>query len=1380
MDNPADRASSFTPAQRALLEKRLRGIAVFPRAEPIARRAVEGSHPLSFAQRRLWFLHALDPHTPLYNVPRAYRLAGPLDPAALRRALGAVVERHAVLRARFVERGGEPEQVVGPAGAARLPVVDLGGVPEALREGEAWRRVGEAAARPFDLAAEPPLRAWLFRLGAADHLLLLSVHHVAADEWSTRVLARDLSAAYAAALGGGPAVLPALPVQYADWSAWERERLDGAALEPHLAWWRETLAGVQPLDLPGDRPRPAARSFRGAVHSFRLPAGLRERCAELARESRVTPFAVLLAAFQLLLHRYTGADDLVVGTPSAARTRPELEEMVGFFVNTLPIRVRLAGDPGFRELLRRAGDAAAGAMAHQQVPFERLVEELRPERDPTRSPLVQVVLAFQNVPGEALALPGVRVDAAEVDTGTAKFDLTLFLYEDADGLRGRLEYAADLFDAGTAARFAEHYARLLASALAEPDRPASTLPLLDDAGRRRLLDEPNRTARPYPRDASLPELFAAWASTTPGAVALEHGDERVTYAELHARAGRLARRLAEAGVEPGDRVGLLMERSTPLVAAMLGTLRAGAAYVPLDPTHPADRLRVVLGDAGVRVLLAAGEVPPGLGSEVRVLDAGGDAGASTEAEGPSPALPAVRPGGDGLAYVIYTSGSTGTPKGVMVPHRAVARLVLENEFTRLGPGDAVAHAANPAFDAATWEVWGALLNGARLVILDREVVLAPARLERELAARGVGALLLTTSVFNLVAREAPAAFAPLRHVVFGGEAADPHAVRAVLRAGPPERLVNGYGPTEAAVFATWHRVDALADDAPSVPIGRPLDNTRAYVLDPQLEPVPAGVPGELYLGGDAVAWGYLGHPELTAERFVPDPFGAEPGGRLYRTGDRARWLAAGELEYLGRLDGQVKIRGFRIEPAEVEAALAAHPAVGEAVVVVREDGGDRRLAAYVVAAPGAAPAAAELREHLARRLPAYMVPATVTLLDAIPVTSSGKADRRALPAPGAPDAAAGFTAPRDMLEHQVAAIWRELLGGGPVGIRDDFFERGGHSLLAARMLARVEERFGRRVPLSALFAGATVAGLAAALRREWPAGAAEAVVTLNPEGTRPPLFFFHGDVGGGGLYGLPLARFLGADQPLHLLPPLRPEADGTGPGIREMARRQVEVVRGVKPTGPYRLGGYCNGGLVAFEVARLLEAAGERVERLLVVQASAEAAYFAGPLRAAGVLGRLAGGTPAERMDRQVAVADHIRAFHRDLRAHSVRGVAAVASLLWLKARRKLRPAAGGSTPDGDTHDPSARSGESERDLRVRHVLRAVRAYVPGKYGGRLTLFWTDESHPLPWDRTLGWRKVAREVDVVPIPGTHDSCVSVHLDALAERMSACLAREEPS
>ncbi|MEW5928180.1 MAG: amino acid adenylation domain-containing protein [Gemmatimonadota bacterium] len=1360
-----------------MLEQRLRGIRVSPRVDAIARRPVEGSHPLSSGQGRLWFLHLLDPESPLYNVPRAYRLRGPLNAAVLRRALGAVEERHAVLRARFVERGGEPEMVVGPAGAARLPLVDLRGVPAARREGEAWRRVREAAARPFRLADEPPLRAWLFCLAGDDHVLLLCVHHVAADEWSVRVLARDLSAAYAAAAAGGPAALPALPLQYADWAAWERERLDGPGMEQHLAWWRERLAGAPPLDLPGDRPRPPVRSFRGAVHPFLLPAGTRERCAALARESRATPFAALLAAFQLLLHRYTGQDDLVVGSPSAGRTRAELEALVGFFVNTLAIRVDAGGDPAFRELLRRAGEAAAGAVAHQEVPFDRLVEELRPERDPSRPPLVQVALAFQNVPGEPPSLPGVRAEASEVDNGTAKFDLTLFLYDEPAGLRGRLEYAADLFDRGTAARFAEHFARLLAGALAAPDRPASALPLLGDDERRTVLAEAHGAARARPRDASLAELFAERAAASPDAVAVEHGDERVTYAGLDARAERLARRLAAAGVRPGDRVALLGERSVALVAAMLGVVRMGAAYVPLDPGHPADRLRRIVEDAGARVLLACGN-----GSEeyeVRsTLHTVGqaDGGSSSEDEVSLRTSYSVLRTSfpDSLAYVVYTSGSTGAPKGVMVPHRAVARLVEGCDLAPLGPGDAVAHLSNPAFDAAVWEVWGALLGGARLVVLGRDAALAPARLGRELAERGVTAVFLTTSLFNLVAREAPAALASLRHVVFGGEAADAHAVRAVLRAGAPERLVNAYGPTEATVFATSHRVPSLADDAASVPIGRPLAGDRAYVLDAHGQPAPPGVPGELCLGGDGVAWGYLGRPELTAGRFVPNPFGGEPGARLYRTGDRVRRRGDGALEHLGRLDGQVKLRGFRIEPAEIEAALAAHPAVAEAVVVVREDGGEKRLAAYVVPARGSAPSAAELRGHLAGRLPAYMVPASFTPLAAVPVTSSGKTDRRALPAPDAPAAGAGSEGPRDMLEHQVAAIWRELLGCGPVGIRDDFFELGGHSLLAVRMLGRVEERFGRRVPLSTIFAGATVEGVAAALRREWPAGAADDVVTLNPEGTRPPLFFLHGDVGGGGLYGLALARFLGADQPLHLLPPLRPEPGGAGPGIAEMARRHLEVVRRVQPSGPYRLGGYCNGALVAFETARLLEAAGERVERLLVVQASAEAAYYRGALRAAALLGRLLGRSAEDRADRLVAAADHLRAFHRELRAHAADGAAGVASLLWRKARRKLRR--GGVRPDavspGGARSTSAE--ESERDLRVKHMLRAVRAYLPGRYGGRVTLFWTQESHALAGDPTMGWRKVARHVEVVAVPGTHDSCVSVHLEDLAAGMSARL------
>ncbi|HEX2188169.1 MAG TPA: amino acid adenylation domain-containing protein [Longimicrobiaceae bacterium] len=1182
MDPVAERIAALPPAKRALLEAKLRvSEARLPAGPALVRRGGGDGAPLSFSQQRLWFLHALDPGSALYNVPRAFRLRGRLDAAALRRALEAVVARHEVLRTRIVSGDGVPRQTVEPAGAVPLPVVHLAGLPDGVRAREALARLRDAAAQPFDLSAGPVLRAALLRLGPDEHLLLLTVHHVASDGWSTHVLAADLSAAYAAALRGEPAALPELPLQYADYAAWQRERLAGSALDGELGYWREKLAGAEVLELPADHPRPPVQSFRGRKHGFAISPALRDRCRTLAGEARATPFMVLLSAFYALLGRYTGRTDLLVGSPVAGRSRSEVEPLVGFFVNTLPLRGDLAGDPSFRQLVARTRETAMSAMLHQEVPFERLVEELRPERDPSRSPLVQVMFALQNTPPQVLALPGATAEPVEIDLGIAKFDLTLFLHEEGPGPRGVLEYAADLFEPETAARIAARFVRLLEGAAAAPDRPLSSLALLDPAERLHLTEGVNRTERPFPRDASLPGLFAARAAASPGSVALEHGGTRTTYAELDERSCRLAGALAAAGVEPGGRVGLLLERSPRMVEAMLGVLRAGGAYVPLDPSHPPERLRAVAEDAGVRVLLARGAVPPALVGAARVLDV-------DEALSAAPLAPRWSPGGGDPAYVIYTSGSTGTPKGVVVSNRAVARLVVGTDYVRLGPGDAVAHLANPAFDAATWEVWGALLNGARLVVVDRDDAISPARLRAVLRDRGVSALFLTTALFNTVAREAPDAFATVRHVLFGGEACDPAAVRRVLDAGAPERLLHVYGPTETTTFATWHPVAELPEGR-TVPIGLPVADARAYVLDAQMEPVPAEVPGELYVGGDGVAAGYAGRPGLTAERFLPDPFSREPGARMYRTGDRVRRRPGGELEFLGRVDRQVKVRGFRIEPGEVEAVLGGFPGAEGVAVTVREDAsgapGGRRLVAY--AAPDSLDVEA-LRRFARERLPDYMVPAAWVLLAGLPLTPNGKVDRPRLPAPELPAASARYAAPRDMLEDQVAAIWEELLGVQPVGIRDDFFELGGHSLLAVRMMSRVEERFGRAVPLAALFAGATVADLAAALRREWPEGDAEPVVTLNGDGARPPLFFLHGDVSGGGLYGLTLARCLGADQPLHLLPPLHPDPGETGPGVREMARRQLETIRGVQPRGPYRLGGYCNGGLVAYEAARLL------------------------------------------------------------------------------------------------------------------------------------------------------------------------------------------------
>ncbi|MEW5926224.1 MAG: amino acid adenylation domain-containing protein, partial [Gemmatimonadota bacterium] len=1087
--------------------------------------------PLSFAQQRLWFLHQLDPASPLYNMFAPFRLLGPLDAAALERALGEIVRRHEVLRTTFAGEAGEPVQVVSAPGAWRLEVEALDGLGEEEREAAVRRRMQAEAVRPFDLAAGPLFRAQLLRLGAEEHVLLLCVHHVVADGWSMEVVFRELDALYSAFLRGGRSPLPEPPLQYADFAVWQRERLRGPALEQLLGWWREQLAGAPAtLELPTDRPRPAAQGFRGATLPLALDAALAAKLNGVARAEGGTVFMALLAAFGVLLARYAGAEEVVVGSPIAGRTRRETEGLVGLFINTLALRVGLSGDPAFPELLGRVRETVLGAHAHQELPFDKLVEELRVERSLSQSPVFQVLLSMQGLP-RPFEFGGVRALPVPADSGTAKFDLSLVLQEEGAGLRGCLEFSTDLFEAATAERMREHFRTLLEGIAGDPGRRVSALPLLGAAERARVVEAWNRTERPFPRGVCIHELFQAQVAVRPAAPALVWGEERLSYAELDARANRLAHHLVGLGVGPDARVGVLLERGVELIVAVLAVLKAGGCYVPLDPAYPDERLRMVLDDGSVRVLVSRGDVVFAARAgdlSVVLLDRAADALAREPADAPSGGA-AV----ENLAYIVYTSGSTGRPKGVMVGHGHVVQLVVETDYVRLGPGDRVAQASNASFDALAFETWGALLNGATLVGIGRDELLSPAALRRVLREEGITTLYQTTALLNQLSREHPDIFAPVREVLFGGQAVDPDSVRRVLHAGGPRRLLHMYGPTETTAWCSWHEVEEVPEGALTVPVGRATGNQRIYVLDGALQPTPPGVPGEAYVGGAGVVRGYLDRPGLTAERFLPDPFAAEPGARMYRTGDRLRWRADGTLEFVGRLDEQVKIRGFRIEPGEIEAVLTALPEVEEARVVVREDEpGEKRLVAYVVGGVDAG----ELRARLRRSLPEYMVPAAFVALDALPLTPTGKLDRRALPAPGHGGAGERYAAPRTPAEEVLAGIWAEVLGVERVGVADNFFDLGGHSLLATRAVARAQAALGTEVPLRALFEAPTVAGLAArveAARREGAGVRARPVAPAPRDGSPLPLSFAQGRLWfidrlqpGSAAYNMPLPQRL--------------------------------------------------------------------------------------------------------------------------------------------------------------------------------------------------------------------------------------------------------------
>ncbi|MFO0762808.1 MAG: non-ribosomal peptide synthase/polyketide synthase, partial [Byssovorax sp.] len=1067
--------------------------------------------PLSFSQERLWFLDQLTPGDSSYNIPMAIQISASLDREALARALSALTERHEALRTVFGLVDGRPVQIVAPPADVPLPIRSLAALPEAERAAEARREAADEAARPFDLQKGPLFRARLVELGAENNLLLLTMHHIVSDGWSVGILRRELAALYEAFRRGEQAELPELPITYASFAAWQRAWLQGDVLDAQLAYWRGALAEApEALDLPTDRPRPAVASHRGAVKTFALPPDLSEALHALARRENVTLFMLLLGAYDVLLHRYSGQDDIVVGSPFANRGVAATEGLVGFFVNTLVIRTKVAADRSFSELLAEVREACIGAYAHQDTPFERLVLELSPERSLARTPLFQV--AFTLTPGAAITKQSDdrRAAAAGGDVTTAKFDLTLAMSGGPGGLGGWFEYATDLFDEATIDRLIEHFRILLGALCEAPGTPVGKVGLIGDEERATLVNTWNQTTTPYPRETGIAALFEQVADAHPDACAARFDGEELTYRALDERANRLARHLQQKGVGPETRVGLYAPRGLDMVVAMLAILKAGGAYLPLDPDFPAARLGFLIEDAKIPVIVASIPLDPeiALGSAVVVrLDTGGGAIAAEDAARLGLAI-----GGRSLAYVLYTSGSTGVPKGVCVEQRSIARLVRDTNYVALGPSDRIAQAASSTFDAATFEIWGALLNGGCVVGVPKDIALTPGRFAALLREERITTLFLTTALFNGIARETPSAFQTLTTLLFGGEAVDPSMVRRVLPEGPA-RLLHVYGPTETTTFATWHLVENVPDGAVTVPIGKALSNTTLYVLDAHRELCPIGVHGELYIGGDGVARGYLDRPELTAERFLPDPFSTDPEAKIYRTGDLVRLLPGGEIEYLSRIDQQVKIRGHRIEPGEIEALLQKHPEVTEALVMPWDFGpGDRRLVAYVVVERVPGPSADALKAYLRGELPEYMVPSAFVSMEAFPLTSSGKIDRRSLPAPEIAAAGTGErAAPRGPIEEALVGIYAELLKMPveAIGIDDSFFELGGHSLLATLAISRIRGAFGVELPLRALFESPTPARLAqeleAALRGN--EGIVLPPLVREPPGAPRPLSF---------------------------------------------------------------------------------------------------------------------------------------------------------------------------------------------------------------------------------------------------------------------------------
>jgi amino acid adenylation domain-containing protein len=1325
------------------------------RSDPIVASSTVGDLPLSSAQRRMWFLAELEEHSNAYNRSNLYRIRGALDVSALERALNRVVARHAVLRTIFQSRDGDPVQIVTEPAAIEIANLDLSETPEASRIEGALAAATGASNRPFNLTRDRMLRPLLIKLGENDYLLLLTVHHIAFDGWSAGVLMRELSVLYTSDLTDDGAeasaqVVKPLAIQYADFARWQSQAAHGPAINESLAWWHNRLAGAPPLlALPIDSPRPPRQTFSGAAETFVIPRELVDRLKGFARGERATLFMTLLAGFQTMLHRYGGGDDIVVGTPVAGRTRVETERLIGLFANVLAMRGDLAGDPTFRELLRRTRDSALEAYAHQDLPFDSVVEALNPERNLSYPPIVQVMFQIRNYPLEDTSLDSLQVEEVDFDPGVAQFDLNLDVTEKSHGLFCKLTYNRDIFDREAIARMARHFETLLDGIATDPDTHISRLPILTIAERQQLLVEWNDTQREYPHEC-VHRIFEQQVERTPHAVAVSYEGEQLTYRELNERANHLAHTLIGLRVKPGALVGVCVERSLEMVVALLGTLKAGAAYLPLDPGFPRERLDFMLEDSGAPVLVTTtGLAEKFTASRVRVVRVDAlDAGDSS-----NPQVP-VKPDDD--AFVIYTSGSTGKPKSVAISHGGWSNLLhamrSEIEFSA---DDVLLAVTTFSFDIASLELFLPLVSGGHVVVASHEVVRNGAGLSDLISRSGATVMQATPATWAMMI-ELGWSGEPRLKTISGGEALTRSLANKLLERSAG--LWNGYGPSETTIYSMIHRVGA--GDGP-VPIGRPLANTMIHILDRQHELVPAGVVGELYIGGGGVARGYLNRPELTSERFVANPFATNPGERLYRTGDLARRRADGQVEYLGRADDQLKIRGVRVEPGEIEAALVNHSEIQRAAVVAREDaGGSKSLVAYLVSRNDRPPAASTIRSYLRESLPDYMIPSRFAFVASLPLTPSGKIDRANLPPLDASAAVdhRPLVAPRDDIERRLQAIWQELLNTSSIGIHDDFYAVGGHSLLGAKLLARIEREFNRRIPLTAMFPAPTIASIAARIAGDAKDSELPTTVPIQPLGSLPPIF-----VVGNYPSFKQLALKLSTDRPMIgiLIPDefrLRLPYS-----LEQLAGLQVKSILELNKGEPIFLIGFSAEGVLAYEVARQLVAAGREV----------------------GLVAMIDTACPSQQDEPLILrVARSARIHLREIRSIGLgQAPGVIADVLSRGALRLKFRAWKLASRLGIVREPLA--PKRPADLVMAMVL-ATRRYVPQLYWGRVLLFkqTADREGRFRFE-DYGWGEVVRGgLEICEIPGDHltllvepgVATVAAKLDAAMK--SACASADE--